>query len=292
MEKYVTTTQQIRQELLNLEYTEEINSIIFLGGISNENFLINNKVVLRIPYKLNSNRDRFNNECLNLFQYEMENIAYNNNIGTKLFNYSLKRNTKLTKYLTNYKQIKFNNLSDLNLEKVIDTLKQIHSFKPSTYKELNFFDDISIWLKDSIDNDFNLKTKVVQDFLCFFHTIYDSLPKELSHCDALESNILIKDNNIKIIDFEYSSYTFKYFDLVSLLSENDINENTKQKIINYYFKDSEKEKEEFLKLEKILHKALDLYWYSWAISRKCNIDYKDKIFEEIAKVKKESFLNL
>lgn len=62
MEKYVTTTQQIRQELLNLEYTEEINSIIFLGGISNENFLINNKVVLRIPYKLNSNRDRFNNE--------------------------------------------------------------------------------------------------------------------------------------------------------------------------------------------------------------------------------------
>ena len=70
MEKYVTTTQQIRQELLNLEYTEEINSIIFLGGISNENFLINNKVVLRIPYKLNSNRDRFNNECLNLFQYE------------------------------------------------------------------------------------------------------------------------------------------------------------------------------------------------------------------------------
>ncbi len=292
MEKYVTTTQQIRQELLNLEYTEEINSIIFLGGISNENFLINNKVVLRIPYKLNSNRDRFNNECLNLFQYEMENIAYNNNIGTKLFNYSLKRNTKLTKYLTNYKQIKFNNLSDLNLEKVIDTLKQIHSFKPSTYKELNFFDDISIWLKDSIDNDFNLKTKVVQDFLCFFHTIYDSLPKELSHCDALESNILIKNNNIKIIDFEYSSYTFKYFDLVSLLSENDINENTKQKIINYYFKDSEKEKEEFLKLEKILHKALDLYWYSWAISRKCNIDYKDKIFEEIAKVKKESFLNL
>lgn len=292
MEKYVTTTQQIRQELLNLEYTEEINSIIFLGGISNENFLINNKVVLRIPYKLNSNRDRFNNECLNLFQYEMENIAYSNNIGTKLFNYSLKRNTKLTKYLTNYKQIKFNNLSDLNLEKVIDTLKQIHSFKPSTYKELNFFDDISIWLKDSIDNDFNLKTKVVQDFLCFFHTIYDSLPKELSHCDALESNILIKDNNIKIIDFEYSSYTFKYFDLVSLLSENDINENTKQKIINYYFKDSEKEKEEFLKLEKILHKALDLYWYSWAISRKCNIDYKDKIFEEIAKVKKESFLNL
>lgn len=292
MEKYVTTTQQIRQELLNLEYTEEINSIIFLGGISNENFLINNKVVLRIPYKLNSNRDRFNNECLNLFQYEMENIAYNNNIGTKLFNYSLKRNTKLTKYLTNYKQIKFNNLSDLNLEKVIDTLKQIHSFKPSTYKELNFFDDISIWLKDSIDNDFNLKTKVVHDFLCFFHTIYDSLPKELSHCDALESNILIKDNNIKIIDFEYSSYTFKYFDLVSLLSENDINENTKQKIINYYFKDSEKEKEEFLKLEKILHKALDLYWYSWAISRKCNIDYKDKIFEEIAKVKKESFLNL
>lgn len=292
MEKYVTTTQQIRQELLNLEYTEEINSIIFLGGISNENFLINNKVVLRIPYKLNSNRDRFNNECLNLFQYEMENIAYSNNIGTKLFNYSLKRNTKLTKYLTNYKQIKFNNLSDLNLEKVIDTLKQIHSFKPSTYKELNFFDDISIWLKDSIDNEFNLKTKVVQDFLCFFHTIYDSLPKELSHCDALESNILIKDNNIKIIDFEYSSYTFKYFDLVSLLSENDINENTKQKIINYYFKDSEKEKEEFLKLEKILHKALDLYWYSWAISRKCNIDYKDKIFEEIAKVKKESFLNL
>ena len=292
MEKYVTTTQQIRQELLNLEYTEEINSIIFLGGISNENFLINNKVVLRIPYKLNSNRDRFNNECLNLFQYEMENIAYSNNIGTKLFNYSLKRNTKLTKYLTNYKQIKFNNLSDLNLEKAIDTLKQIHSFKPSTYKELNFFDDISIWLKDSIDNEFNLKTKVVQDFLCFFHTIYDSLPKELSHCDALESNILIKDNNIKIIDFEYSSYTFKYFDLVSLLSENDINENTKQKIINYYFKDSEKEKEEFLKLEKILHKALDLYWYSWAISRKCNIDYKDKIFEEIAKVKKESFLNL
>lgn len=292
MEKYVTTTQQIRQELLNLEYTEEINSIIFLGGISNENFLINNKVVLRIPYKLNSNRDRFNNECLNLFQYEMENIAYSNNIGTKLFNYSLKRNTKLTKYLTNYKQIKFNNLSDLNLEKAIDTLKQIHSFKPSTYKELNFFDDISIWLKDSIDNEFNLKTNVVQDFLCFFHTIYDSLPKELSHCDALESNILIKDNNIKIIDFEYSSYTFKYFDLVSLLSENDINENTKQKIINYYFKDSEKEKEEFLKLEKILHKALDLYWYSWAISRKCNIDYKDKIFEEIAKVKKESFLNL
>lgn len=292
MEKYVTTTQQIRQELLNLEYTEEINSIIFLGGISNENFLINNKVVLRIPYKLNSNRDRFNNECLNLFQYEMGNIAYSNNIGPKLFNYSLKRNTKLTKYLTNYKQIKFNNLSDLNLEKVIDTLKQIHSFKPSTYKELNFFDDISIWLKDSIDNDFNLKTKVVQDFLCFFHTIYDSLPKELSHCDALESNILIKDNNIKIIDFEYSSYTFKYFDLVSLLSENDINENTKQKIINYYFKDSEKEKEEFLKLEKILHKALDLYWYSWAISKKCNIDYKDKIFEEIAKVKKESFLNL
>ena len=260
MEKYVTTTQQIRQELLNLEYTEVINSIIFLGGISNENFLINNKVVLRIPYKLNSNKDRFNNECLNLFQYEMENIAYSNNIGPKLFNYSLKRNTKLTKYLTNYKQIKFNNLSDLNLEKVIDTLKQIHSFKPSTYKELNFFDDISIWLKDSIDNDFNLKTKVVQDFLCFFHTIYDSLPKELSHCDALESNILIKDNNIKII--------------------------------NYYFKDSEKEKEEFLKLEKILHKALDLYWYSWAISRKCNIDYKDKIFEEIAKVKKESFLNL
>ena len=66
MEKYITTTQQIRQELLNLEYIEELNSIIFLGGISNENFLINNKVVLRIPYKLNSNRDRFNNECLNV----------------------------------------------------------------------------------------------------------------------------------------------------------------------------------------------------------------------------------
>lgn len=292
MNKYVTSTQQIHQALLDLEYLENINSIVFLGGISNENFLINNKVVLRIPYNSSLVNDKTNNNSLDSFQFEMENIAYKNNIGPELFHYSLITNTKLTKYLANYSQIKFDNLSDLNLEKVIEALKLIHTFNPTIYKELNYFDDISNWLKDSIDTDFNLKTKVVQDFLCFFHKIYDNLPKELSHCDVLESNILIKDSNIKIIDFEYSSYTFKYFDLVSLLSENEINEKTRQKIISYYFKESEKEKEEFLKLEKILHKALDLYWYSWAISRKCNIDYKDKIFEEIAKVKKESFLNL
>lgn len=284
MEKTFVTIDKIKQELLNLKYDNSINSVKFIGGISNENFLINNKVVLRIPYFKDSN-------C-SIFPFEMENIAFKNNLGPKLINYSLKTNSKITEYLDGYENICFNNINDLNLEKIISAVKVIHNFNPTGYRELDYFKDINLWLKESKDNEISLKSKIVQDFLRDFSVIYDILSKELSHADMLESNILIKGNDIKIIDFEYSAYTFKYFDLMSLLSENNISKDQQKKIIDIYFKDNITEKETFLQLEKSLHKALDLYWYSWAISRKCGLEAKDKIFEEIANLKKQSFLNL
>lgn len=246
---------------------EKITSITPLyQGLSNENFLINDKYVFR------------QKNIGDIFYHPVAEQVFDNqtflmHLSPKPIHY-FKNGNRISKYIPNTRYLDKNNENDFIL--IAKALSKLHSSKIkiktkfSPLKRLNYY-------KKSIKPNLHIQSEkiIIKNYLKYKKTYVPC------HNDIVLGNMLFKDNKLYLIDYEYAALNDPYFDLASFISENDIMEQDKITLfLNTYFKGNAFETN---KLTDFIH-FLDLLWYYWAMY---NYETKKKeIYLEIANNKK------
>lgn len=91
---------------------------------------------------------------------------------------------------------------------------------------------------------------------------FDKQKKVLIHGDFTKENILVKDNQIKLIDFEYCRFSNKYWDIASFIDENNVDIKI---FISIYKNISE------IKIKRMIA-IINYFWSLWAVNNNL-IDY-------------------
>ena len=251
------------------------------SGISNMNYALGNKYALKIPYD-----SRFIN--LRLYQIELQRLAAKNFLSPNVCFYDIAHGYLVTELLTEYHPISAMDINLSQIKKIVILLK--------SYQKLDVGSiDIPILnYQDMLDNfrlDVNPHKRIYIQSL--EQSKYLKNNDVLTHFDLVNNNLLCdRNNNIQLIDFEFACFAPKYFDLVSLLSENKFPTEKKKIIVDEYFGADSEGQKDFEHCQDELHAIFDLLWYHWAMARS-HIDNKQyqKIYLTIAEDKKASLLN-
>ena len=203
------------------------NWISLSGGISNNVYKFNNKYIIKIINKLNDNLflsltnyniilekfdttlylDKINNIIIE--KYIEGEIVPDYKLYEQKFCHDIFKKIDTHLYLSNY-PIDKNNVIKLYIGQL------------SNYIEQNNLAN---------ENYFLIKNLITPNII---NLLENDEPKlYFSHCDIQKYNIIIdKNNQINFIDYEYSGYTWKYFDHVNfiILLFNEAISNQKDKI--------------------------------------------------------------
>lgn len=232
-------------------------------GISNNNYIIDNRYILKESYDLHF-------EVINNFSFKIQEEMNKFNFSPKPIYIDTQRGIFLSEYIPFYKPVE--DITYLNIEKLVKILRKLHSLKIEGphldyEKSLDFY-RLILPVRDRIYVEHLEKSPLL------------SKEQEISHFDLITDNLLVdRNSDLKLIDYEFCIYTPKYFDLTSLLFENNFPEFIQDSIINAYFKEDEENKKFYLDNKDEYRAIADLYWYHWAKARYLTS-------------KKESFLNI
>lgn len=177
---------------------------------------------------------------------DVKEIHYDFINGIRITEYvdalTFERYQKEDKYLKAVELIKKLHHSKLKLNKEFNPYQKYLAFKSNIKKSLfNFeaYENIFLELK-KINN---------QHYLC--------------HNDLVAGNFLFAENKTYLIDFEYAGDNDPLFDIMSFISENEINdEKIREKIYKYYFDGKINDK---IRYElAIFEQVHNLLWSCWA----------------------------
>lgn len=258
-------------------YDKKPLSIQYLDqGLTNNNYLLvfkDKKHVLRLP-KL---------ENATLFDYPLEKIILEKvkslNLDVPLLYYNAENGIKITEFIEgadHYERqylveathlIKRLHMSKLSAEKEYDIVKMFNKYKQ--YDEEPLFDTSFA-----------------------YHYLHDA--KELSkdiqvlcHNDLVEGNFLFTKNRSYLIDYEYAMDNHPYFDIMSFITENDIQSLEDRELIykTYFEREISDQIRAELKIFEIAHHVLWGEWASFMFHQ-----YNEKIYYDIAKLKYKRLL--
>ena len=186
---------------------------------------------------------------------------------------------KITDYLEGYHSIVDEDLNTDFFKSFVNALKELHSiklednqnFKPmSMHREIDKFESLA---KRSITTDTQRE---------FVLSIADEIEKDeqvLCHRDLLYGNIMYNGKDVKLIDFEYSGFSSKYWDLGNFICESNINEEQRLEFISLYEGADEKR----VRKAQLLVNYLWTYW---------GIVNNSKEYEELHRKGLEKNLNI
>lgn len=238
---------------------KEVRSCVELtDGFSNENFLINDAYVLRLPLPNGDTTISRKNEK------KVYETIFSINISEKLCYFDVKTGIKVTKFVHNpiiYKTTPTNEQILL----VAKSLKKLHRAKlivPFDYDALKRLKTYKKTLSKDLYINEEFEKRIIEEFNKFY------LLEEVTLChnDLVQGNLLFKFNGLTIIDREYSSMNSFYFDLASFISENNLSEEQKEFFLSKYFgcKYSNRKKkivDVFINFQDILFYYRALYLY-------------------------------
>lgn len=195
-------------------------------------------------------------------------------------------------------------------KKAIDLMVAIHKVGIENYKKEKFvglaFDKeklysemefsrkyfLKMYLGINVESDDVVKLYKKLEDMCEF---LSSQPRTLVHRDYHSRNIMIKDSEQIVIDFQDARMGTPLYDLVSLLEDcyYQLNESNKEKLISYYYDccyskfDPKKTKEEFMYLYDLMavqrvYKAIGSFAYIYADRKDLRyIKYIGYAFEKV-----------
>lgn len=264
----------IKQLILQLFNEEIIECKPIETGITNQDYLItlpSKKIVLRIPYAENHN----------FMDYEIEAVCLDyiqdKGFDAPLLYFDAKTGIKINEYIDNL--ITFGeDPSKQHIAMFGEMLRRFHQLNHCIGHEMKIREQYSTF-----------KAYVNQPlFDCsVYEYLLDQLDRyqiisTLCHNDLVAGNICFHDNHPLLIDYEYARDNDPFFDLLSFLSENDIQDPDLRTIFyTAYFK-RDRTQEECEKCDFYEH-LLNLYWCQWAM-----MNYEQKhedIYKEIAALK-------
>ena len=177
---------------------------------------------------------------------------------------------KLSYYIKNAEKMDYHDEKEVN--QALKMIKSLHDlniegdFEFNIWnKSLEFIEKISKKGRDDFadfDELFTLieKVKIYSD--------KDNVPKRLCHCDFYDPNILISNNEMYLIDWEYAGTDDPGVDLGTFIACSDYNYEEALDILDRY---AGGEMSDFDKMHFIAYIALaSYYWFVWAIFQESN----------------------
>ncbi|HDR0611423.1 choline/ethanolamine kinase family protein [Pasteurella multocida] len=271
----------IKEQIINLIKNElKTNDIKIetLGGMTNRNFLVegdnNKKYVLRIPGNMTSSLINRKYEKLNSLLMSEHNF----NVKTKYFNDE--SGIKITYFLENSFSLDHSTIkNDMYLKMIAERLYKLHN---SNIKLSNKFDVLlefkkylSLLKEPSNFYDFN---ENIREICIFFEktSIYliDKYNKLVPcHNDLVPENILIKDNRIYFIDWEYSGMNHPLFDIAAFFLESKLLQEQQESFLKYY---NNNINFNLIKNDIIAFQfTQDVLWFLWTIIKEENNEFFD-----------------
>ncbi|QCD45640.1 choline kinase family protein [Campylobacter mucosalis] len=250
---------------------DEINA---LGGMTNSNFLITSndeKFVLRVPGNRSNQIIKRDDEKLN------QAIASNFGFNVKTAFFDEVSGIKITEFLSNAITLKPATLRQ-NSEKIAKILSKIHSSKMEFKNNFNPFLQMKIYL-NLVSNETALKFNGFLTALEIFNDLEQKLTKinqkfyakntilVPTHGDLVPENILMCNERIFIIDWEYSGLNDPAWDVASLFVESDFSNDEEERFLGLYGADLG------LKSKIEIYKSVqDILWTAWSLVKISNGD--------------------
>lgn len=248
-------------------YGEKPSSTEYIPtGLTNKNTIVtlkDSRIVLREPKP----------ENMHLFNYKNEAsiLGLVKSLDAPLLYFNEETGIKVSEYIPNTEVYQ-----EKYLLRAAALIKQLHDLKAHCEIDFNITDSF---------NSFQTKNSLY-DLSPYTHFLSEAQEQSdfttLCHNDLVQGNFLFSDNRDYLIDYEYATNNDPFFDIMSFITENDIQDsNQREAFYEVYFghiptlEDRAK-----LRVFELAHYVL---WCQWA----CMMYdlYKETVYKDIADLK-------
>lgn len=253
--------QIIENKIKKLLSEEEIVSVERLGGMTNNNYLVettNRKFIVKFFGKgteklINRIAEKNNLEKLRDLELDVENYIFDINEGIKV-----------NEYIENATTFDAHYIKTKNKE-VAEILQKVHGSGKELEGEFKIFDEIKKY-EDLIQGEIKyayydkIRDKV---FGLQSHLEEIGIDRKSCHIDLVPENFIEdKNGRVYLIDWEYSSMNDPMWDLAALFIESNYRKSEEGDFFKYYY--SEKTPVSIAKI--MIYKILqDFLWSLWTI---------------------------
>lgn len=245
---------------------EEIQSVEQLGGMTNQNYLVqtsSNQYIVKFFGKgteklIDRQNEKFNIELLKDLKLDVENYLFDIEAGIKV-----------NQYIENAETLNLNTIKT-KFEKIAPILQTIHASGKELKGEFAPFDEIKKYesliqgeiyypnyeaVRKSV---FSLKEELEQI----------GIEKKSCHIDLVPENFIEgPDGHLYLIDWEYSSMNDPMWDLAALFLESEFTTDQEDSFLSYYESEQTPVSREKIRIYKILQ---DIIWSLWTIYKEEN----------------------
>lgn len=255
--------------------SKEVRTSSFIKeGITNNNFLINDAFVLRIP--------KDNRESMINFEHEKNNykVIEPLKISEKLLFLDEQNGFKITKFIHNAHY--YPEINNETMNSVSRLLKKLHSSDIKVPYGYQMFKRLEEY-KTKIDKKYYINEQYEKDVIKKVQQIFNKEPLTFCHNDLVKGNLLFRFNTAFIIDWETGAMNSPLFDLASFISENNLNLEQEEYFLKKYYG----YKYNTLKRRRvdIFINFLDILFYYWALAY--FFTRNEDIYLKIANIKLE-----
>ena len=256
----------IKQKIEKLLSEEEIVSVEKLGGMTNNNYLVettDRKFIVKFFGKgteklINRIAEKSNLEKLRDLELDVENYIFDINEGIKV-----------NEYIENATTFDAHYIKTKNKE-VAEILQKVHGSGKELEGEFKIFDEIKKY-EDLIQGEIKyayydkIRDKV---FGLQSHLEKIGIDRKSCHIDLVPENFIEDDNGrVYLIDWEYSSMNDPMWDLAALFLESEFTSAEEEDFLSHYESDKTPVSREKIRIYKILQ---DIIWSLWTIYKEEN----------------------
>ena len=240
---------------------EEIQSVEQLGGMTNQNYLVqtsSNRYIVKFFGKgteklIDRQNEKFNLELLKDLKLDVENYLFDIETGIKV-----------NQYIENAETLDSNTIKT-KFEKIAPILQTIHASGKELKGEFAPFEEIKKY-ESLIQGEISYPNyeDVRKSVLSLKNELEKiGVDKKSCHIDLVPENFIEgPDGHLYLIDWEYSSMNDPMWDLAALFLESDFTNQEEEDFLAYYESDKTPVSREKIRIYKILQ---DTIWSLWTV---------------------------
>ena len=245
---------------------EEIQSVEQLGGMTNQNYLVqtsSNRYIVKFFGKgtdklIDRQNEKFNLELLKDLKLDVENYLFDIEAGIKV-----------NQYIENAETLNLNTIKT-KFEKIAPILQTIHASGKELKGEFAPFDEIKKYESLIQGEIYYPNYEAVRKSVFSLKEELEKIgvDKKSCHIDLVPENFIEgPDGHLYLIDWEYSSMNDPMWDLAALFLESEFTPDEEDSFLSYYESEQTPVSSEKIRIYKILQ---DIIWSLWTIYKEEN----------------------
>lgn len=266
--------QNIKTLFTEITKKEARTSLFLEESITNNNYLINDAYVLRIP--------KINPEKATNYAHEKNNykVLEPLKISEKLLYLDEVHGYKITKFIHNTRF--YQEINNEVMNNIARLLKKLHGSGIKVPYGYQLFNRLNNY-KELIDSKYYIADDYEKKVIKNVEKIFNKEELTFCHNDLVRGNLLFRFNTTFIIDWENGAMNNPLFDLASFISENNLTSSQEEYFLKKYFG----YKYSLLKRKRvdIFVEFQDILFYYWALAY--FLSRKEEVYLRIAKEKLE-----